>query len=142
MRASASEAGESLLRLHGEQKQAGEALVHQNAALQKREANEAELLEASIKVRDDAERAALEFEAANGQLNALMVRAAELQASVGTLRQEREAMAAQADALRESGVGGRGRHATLAQILTDRSYTAGAGEEVVGVNGGGSVLDF
>jgi len=37
LRASASEAGESLLRLHGEQKQAEEALVHQNAALQKRE---------------------------------------------------------------------------------------------------------
>src|SRR3984893_4734517 len=76
LRASASEAGESLLRLHGEQKQAEEALVHQNAALQKRETNEAELLESSIKVRDDAERAALELEAANGQLSGLMAKAA------------------------------------------------------------------
>src|SRR5258707_14855223 len=58
LRASASEAGESLLRLHGEQKQAEEALVHQDAALHKLETNETELLEASIKVRDDAERAA------------------------------------------------------------------------------------
>src|SRR5467141_981558 len=142
LRASASEAGESLLRLHGEQKQAEEALVHQNAALQKREANEAELLESSIKVRDDAERAALEFEAANGQLNALMVRAAELQASIGTLRQEREAMAAQADALRESVVGVRARHATLTQILNDRSYTADAVQKLFAVNESGSGRDF
>jgi len=126
LRASASEAGESLLRLHGEQKQAEEALVHQNAALQKREANEAELLESSIKVRDDAERAALEFEAASGQLGALTVKAAELQTSIGALRQERERMSAEADALRESVVGVRARHATLTQILNDRSYTANA----------------
>src|SRR6266404_3218917 len=142
LRASASEAGESLLRLHGEQKQAEEALVHQNAALQKREANEAELLESSIKVRDDAERAALEFEAANGQLNALMVRAAELQASIGTLRQEREAMAAQADALRESVVGVRARHATLTQILNDRSYTADAVQKLFAANESGAGRDF
>src|SRR5882757_5518129 len=88
LRASASEAGESLLRLHGEQKQAEEALVHQKA----------ELLESSIKVRDDAERAALEFEAASGQLGALTVKAAELQTSIGVLRQERERMSAEADA--------------------------------------------
>ena len=52
------EAGESLLRLHGEQKQAEEALVHQSESLQKQEAREAELLESSIRVRDDAEHAA------------------------------------------------------------------------------------
>jgi len=142
LRASASEAGENLLRLHGEQKQAEEALVHQNAALQKGEANEAELLESSIKVRDDAERAALEFEAANGQLNALMVKAAELQASIGTLRQEREAMTAQADALRESVVGVRARHATLTQILNDRSYTADAVQKLFAANESGTGRDF
>ncbi len=142
LRASASEAGQSLLRLHGEQKQAEEALVHQNAALQKREASEAELLESSIKVRDDAERAAMEFEAASGQLNALMAKAAELQASIATLRQEREAMAAQADALRESVVGVKARHATLTQILNDRSYTADAVQKLFAANESGAGRDF
>jgi len=87
LRQRASEAGESLLRLHGEQKQAEEALVHQDAALRKLETNEAELLEVSIKVRDDAEHAAMEWESANAQLSALTVKSAELQASIGTLRQ-------------------------------------------------------
>ncbi len=45
LRRTASEAGESLLRLHGEQKQAEEALVHQAAALQKLESAEHEMLE-------------------------------------------------------------------------------------------------
>src|SRR6202023_3854505 len=42
LRQSATEAGESLLRLHGEQKQAEEALVHQSAALRRLEINEAQ----------------------------------------------------------------------------------------------------
>jgi chromosome segregation protein len=142
LRASASEAGESLLRLHGEQKQAEEALVHQNAALQKRQAHEAELLESSIKVRDDAERAALEFEAASGQLGALTVKAAELQTSIGVLRQERQRMSAEADALRESVVGVRARHATLTQILNDRSYTANAVQKLFAANEKGAGGDF
>ena len=52
LRRSSSEAGESLLRLHGEQKQAEEALVHQAEALRKLEANEHDLLETSMRVRD------------------------------------------------------------------------------------------
>jgi chromosome segregation protein len=142
LRSSASEAGESLLRLHGEQKQAEEALVHQDAALRKLETNETELLEASIKVRDDAERAALEWEAASAQLQALTVRAAELQASIGALRQERERLSAEADALRESVVGTRARHATLTQILNDRSYTADAVQKLFAANESGVGRDF
>jgi len=142
LRASASEAGESLLRLHGLQKQAEEALVHQNAGLAKREASEAELLESSIAVREGAERAALEFEAANGQLSALMVKAAGLQASIGALREERERMSAEADALRESVVGVRARHATLTQILNDRSYTADAVQKLFAANESGAGRDF
>lgn len=142
LRASASEAGESLLRLHGEQKQAEEALVHQDAALRKLETSEAELLEVSIKVRDDAERAAMEWEAANAQLNALTVKSAELQASIGTLRQERERMSAEADALRDSVVGVRARHATLTQVLNDRSYTADAVQKLFAANERGAGQDF
>src|SRR5262249_45192331 len=62
LRRAATEAGDSLLRLHGEQKQAEEALVHQTATLRKQEAREASLLESSIQVRGDAERAAQDWQ--------------------------------------------------------------------------------
>ena len=88
LRRTASEAGESLLRLHGEQKQAEEALVHQTEALRKLEANEHEVLETSMRARDDAERAAYELEAVSGQLGALKHSAAELQAKIGALRKK------------------------------------------------------
>src|SRR4029077_15365720 len=117
-------------------------LVHQNAALKKGEASEGELLESSIKVRDDAERAALELEAANAQLHLLMAKAAELLGSIGTLRQGREATAAQADALREAGGGVRARHATLTQILNDRSYTADAVQKLFAANESGAGKNF
>ena len=90
LRRSASEAGESLLRLHGEQKQAEEALVHHQDALRKREASEHELLETSIRIRDEADQAAYDWEAASGQLNALNQSAATLQTRIAELRQQRE----------------------------------------------------
>jgi chromosome segregation protein len=142
LRQSASEAGESLLRLHGEQKQAEEALVHQAAALQKLETNEAELLESSIKIRDDAENAALAWESAGGNLNTLTAKAAALQARIATLREERETTTKQADALRDAVVGVRARHATLTQILNDRSYTADAVQKLFAANERGEGRDF
>ena len=51
LRMTAAQAGDSLLRLHGEQKQAEEALVHQSEALRRRETSEHELLESSLGVR-------------------------------------------------------------------------------------------
>ena len=113
LRQSATAAGESLLRLHGEQKQAEEALVHQNAALRRLEGTEAQLLESSIQIRDDAERAAIEWEAANGNLSALNQKTAALQTRIAGLREEREAATKQGDALRDSLAGIRARHATL-----------------------------
>ena len=104
LRRSELEAGESLLRLHGEQKQAEEALVHQGQALYKLESNEHELLESSIKVRDDADTAAHEFEAASGQLSILKQKAADWQATIQELRQEQETIKQQVDALRDSSV--------------------------------------
>ena len=142
LRQSASEAGESLLRLHGEQKQAEEALVHQEAALNKLTTNEAELLESSIKIRDDADRAAMEWESASGQLSALQQKSAELQARIVALREEREGTAKQADALRDEIVGVRARHATLTQILNDRSYTADAVQKLFAANERGGGHDF
>ena len=142
LRRSEIEAGESLLRLHGEQKQAEEALVHHAQALHKLEGNEHELLESSLQVRDASDQAAHEFEAASGQLNALKQSAAELQATISDLRQKSEELKQQAAVLRDSLSAVRARHSTLTQILNDRSYTADAVQKLFAVNERGGGEDF
>jgi len=139
LRRSASEAGESLLRLHGEQKQAEEALIHQAEALRKLEATEHDVLETSMRARDDAERAAYDFESASTKLNSLKQSAADLQAKITGFREQRDAMTKQADAIRDSLSGIRARHSTLTQILNDRSYTTDAVQKLFAANerGGG-----
>ncbi|MGC2529605.1 MAG: AAA family ATPase, partial [Candidatus Acidiferrum sp.] len=142
LRHAASQAGESLLRLHGEQKQAEEALVHHLDALGKREASEHELLETSIRIRDEADQAAYAWEAASSQLNALSQNAATLQTRIAELRQQREVTTQQVDALRNSLSGVRARHETLTQILNDRSYTADAVQKLFAANERGAGESF
>ncbi|HEX3117949.1 MAG TPA: chromosome segregation protein SMC [Candidatus Acidoferrum sp.] len=142
LRQCASEAGESLLRLHGEQKQAEEALVHQAAAMQKLETTEGALLEMSLQVRDSADAAAVEWETANAQLTALRGQVAALQTRIAGLREERDATAKQAEALRDSLSGARAKHATLTQVLNDRSYTADAVQKLFAANERGGGTDF
>ena len=142
LRRAAAQAGESLLLLHGEQKQAEEALLHQREALRKREANEHDLLEVSIRLQGDAEDAARVLEAANGQLHGLNLRAVEFQSKLNALRLERDDRAKQADALRDELAGVRARHATLTQILNDRSYTADAVQKLFAANERGGGRDF
>ena len=142
LRRSSSEAGESLLRLHGEQKQAEEALVHQSGALRKLEANEHDLLETSMRARDDAERAAFDHESATAQLNALKQGAAELLAKIAGFREQRDARSKEAGALRDLLARVRARHSTLTQILNDRSYTADAVQKLFAANERGGGKDF
>jgi chromosome segregation protein len=142
LRRSELEAGEALLRLHGEQKQAEEALIHQGQALNKLESNEHDLLESSIRLRDDADQAAHEFEAASGQLSLLKQKGAELQSAIGALRQKSDAIKQEADTLRDSLSGVRARHSTLTQILNDRSYTADAVQKLFAANERGGGQDF
>ncbi len=142
LRRTASEAGESLLRLHGEQKQAEEALVHQAAALEKLEAHEHEILESSIHVRDEADKAAHEFEAASGQLTTLKETATALQATLTASKAERESTSKLADAVRDALSDVRARHASLTNILNDRSYTADAVQKLFAANERGSGEDF
>jgi chromosome segregation protein len=142
LRALAAQASDSLLRLHGEQKQAEEALVHQSEALRRCEASEHELLESSIGVRAQAEDAAHELETASMQLNALKQEASVLQAKMVSLRAEREASMKQAETLRDSLASVRARHATLTQILNDRSYTADAVQKLFAANERGGGQDF
>jgi chromosome segregation protein len=142
LRKTASEAGESLLCLHGEQKQAEEALVHQGESLRRREANEHELLELSIRVRGDAEEAAYALDAANGQMSAAKQQVLQQQEKLATLRNQREERSKQAETLRDALAAVRARHATLTQILNDRSYTADAVQKLFAANERGAGHDF
>lgn len=134
LRGAATEAGNSLLRLHGEQKQAEEALVHQTEALRKQEARESTLLESSIQVRDDAERAAQEWQNATTRAGELQRRGIELQGRIAELKQAREQAQKEADSLRDALAGVRARHSTLTQILNDRSYTGEAVQKLFAAN--------
>jgi chromosome segregation protein len=141
LRQAATQASDSLLLLHGEQKQAEEALVHHGEALRKLEEREGALLESSISVRNDAERAAQDLQNAMNQLDGLHRKAAELQARISDLRASREATGKQADSLRDSLAGVRARHSTLTQILNDHSYTGEAVQKLFAANerhGGGN----
>ena len=142
LRKTASEAGESLLRLHGEQKQAEEALVHQGESLRRCEANEHELLELSIRVRGDAEEAAYALDTANGQMSAAKQQVLQLQEKLTVLRNAREERSKQAETLRDSLAAVRARHATLTKILNDRSYTADAVQKLFAANERGAGHDF
>jgi chromosome segregation protein len=134
LRRAATQAGESLLRLHGEQKQAEEALVHQTESMRKQEEREASLLESSIKVRDDAERAAQDWQNAVTQAGELQKQATQLQARLAELKAAREKAQKEADALRDSLSSVRARHSTLTQILNDRSYTGEAVQKLFAAN--------
>ena len=142
LRRAATAASESLLQLHGVQKQAEEALVHQGEALRRREANEHDLLETSIRLRGDAEDAAYALETAVAQAGTLKQEAAALQASIAALRSEREARGKQSEALRDSLAAVRARHETLTQILNDRSYTADAVQKLFAANERGASQEF
>src|SRR6266852_5036973 len=142
LRRVAVQAGENVLRLHGEQKQAEEALVHQAESLRKQEAREAELLESSLQVRYDAERAAQEYQAAMNYLAGLQKKAAELHARIQELRQQRESTAKEADTLRDSLSAVRARHSTLTQILHDHSYTGESVQKLFAANERHGSRDF
>jgi len=134
LRRVATQAGESLLLLHGEQKQAEEALVHQTESMRKHEEREATLLESSIKVRDDAERAAQDWQSAMTQAGELQKKAAQIQSRIVELKQVREKSQKEADTLRDNLSAVRARHSTLTQILNDRSYTGEAVQKLFAAN--------
>jgi len=134
LRRMATEAGESLLHLHGEQKQVEEALLHQTDSMRKQEAREAGLLEASIRVRDDAERAAQDWQSAMSHLAGLQQEAVEVQTRIAALREKREVLGKEAESLRDSLASARARHSTLTQILNDHSYTGEAVQKLFAAN--------
>ena len=134
LRRAASEASESVLRLHGEQKQAEEALVHQSEALHRLESRENELLESSLRVRGDAEQAAQSLQSAITDLEEAQSQAARVQARLSELRQNRERISKEAQELRDLLSGVRARHSTLTRILNDHSYTGEAVQKLFAAN--------
>jgi chromosome segregation protein len=134
LRRAATEASESVLRLHGEQKQAEEALVHQKEFRQRLEAREAELLESSIRVRDDAEQAAQNLQNAMAQVSELQKTATQLHSRLAELRHTREVTSKEADSLRDCLSTIRARHSTLNGILNDHSYTGEAVQKLFAAN--------
>ena len=134
LRRAATEASESVLRLHGEQKQAEQALVHQKESQLKLAAREAELLESSIRVRDNAEHAAQEWQSALNLVDRLQRETAAHQNRLGELRQLRDTVLKEADALRDSLAAVRARHSTLTRILNDHSYTGESVQKLFAAN--------
>ncbi|MBZ5701231.1 MAG: chromosome segregation protein SMC [Acidobacteriia bacterium] len=137
LRRSAAAAGEELTRLHGEERQAEEALLHQGEALRRLEASETELLESSIRLRDEGGLAAGERDSAAGNLRLIEQQAAELQARIAGLRSQRSSTETAAAALRDSLAAVRARRQTLEQILNDHSYTADAVKKLFAMPQGG-----
>ena len=134
LRRVSSEASESVLRLHGEQKQAEEALAHQKETSQKLEAREAELLESYQRVRDDAEQPAQNYQNGLNQVGALQQTSAQLQSRLAALRLQRERTSKETDTLRDSLAGVRARHSTLTRILNDHTYTGEAVQKLFAAN--------
>ena len=142
LRRAATEAGESILRLHGEQKQAEEALVHQKESREKLARREAELLESSIRVRDDAEHAANEWQNALTLVDSLQQKNTAHQNRLVALRQQRDSITKEADHLRDSLASVRARHSTLTRILNDHSYTGEAVQKLFAANERNGGHDF
>lgn len=134
LRKQAADAGESLLRLHGEQKRSEEALLHQNENLRRCEASEQQLLDASIRLRIAAEAAAVRLEASNAHLGSVKEEAALLQASLAESKQRHAETLAETGRLRDALAAVKARHHTLTQILNDRSYTADAVQKLFAAN--------
>jgi chromosome segregation protein len=134
LRRAATEASESVLRLHGEQKQAEEALVHQKDSQQKLEKREAELMESSIRIRDDAEKAAQDWQSTLTLVDSLQQQATARQNRFTELRQQRDLISKEADQLRDALAGVRARHSTLTRILNDHSYTGESVQKLFAAN--------
>ena len=142
LRRSSADAGEALIRLHGEQRQAEEALLHQSEALRRLEAEESTHLESSIQLRNDGERAAMEWESAAAHLKQIEQLRADLQARIGALRERQTETGREAESLRDALAGVRARRQTLQTILNDRSYTADAVQKLFAANESGPGKGF
>ena len=119
-------AAERVMHLHGEQRQAEEALAFQSQSQQRLEAAGQRILADAARLRGLSETATAEWQAEVNRVREIEQQIADCEARTTELRRQEQETSAQADALREALVSVRARRSTLQQLLNDRAYTAEA----------------
>jgi chromosome segregation protein len=119
-------AAERLMHLHGEQRQAEEALAFQSQAQQRLEAAEQRILADAARLRGLSEAAAAEWQAHVNRAREIEQHVVDLEARTTDLHRQEQETSARTDALREALASLRARRSTLQQLLNDRAYTAEA----------------
>ncbi len=141
LRRSASQLGDELARLHGEQAQAEQALAHHVEGVARFERREQQLLEESLHHRERAQAADLQWHSVLERSRNLEELVKNAQTRIAELRRQQLETTAQAETSRDALAGGRARKASVEQILNDRSYTAEAVQKLFASNQGGEGSD-
>ncbi len=146
LRRTASELGDELTRLHGDQAQAEQALAHHIQGVTKFEQREQQLLEESLHHRERAQAADLHWQSVLERSRSLAELVQNAQGRISQLRREQHEATARAESARDALAGGRARRASVEQILNDRSYTADAVQKLfassqAGAENGGAESD-
>ncbi len=152
LRRSAAELGDELTRLHGEQAQAEQTLAHHIQGVKRYEQQEQQLLEESLHHRERAQAADLHWHSVLERSNSLEEIVRSARGRISELRREQDDTTSRVEAARDALAGGRARHASVEQILNDRSYTADAvqklfassqaGDESAGFRAVGVLADY
>jgi chromosome segregation protein len=126
LRRSAAELGDELTRLHGDQAQAEQTLAHHVESVTRYERQEQQLLEESLHHRERAQASDLHWHSVQERTSRLEELVRNAQTRIADFRRQQHEATAHAGASRDALASGRARHASLEQILDERSYTADA----------------
>src|SRR6202030_1055996 len=141
LRRSASDLGDELTRLHGDQAQAEQALAHHIEGVTRHERQEQQLLEESLHHRERAQAADLQWQSVLERSRSLEQIVSNAQVRITELRREQHETTARAESARDALAGGRARKSSVEQILNDRSYTADAVQKLFASNQSGNDSD-
>jgi chromosome segregation protein len=137
LRREAAKLGEELTRLHGEQAQAEQTLAHHIEGVTRHEQREQQLLEEALHHRERAQAADLHWQSVQERTQKLDELVKNAQTRIVHLRHQQHEATAAVSASRDALAGGRARHASLEQILNERSYTADAVQKLFASSQGG-----
>ena len=142
LRDATSRLTDDLTRLHGEQAQAEQALVHHLEAVGRGEQREHQLLEESLVHRERAHAAELNWRTSVERAQGLESAVRETQSRIAELRGRQQDASAQVNQSRANLADVRARRSTLDQILNDRSYTAEAVQKLFAAQGSSADRGF
>jgi chromosome segregation protein len=142
LRREAAEFAHTLANLQGAQAQAAQSLAHHSGALERLELSERRLVEESGDHTERLRLAEIRWDSANEQVRISHDSVVEEQARLGSLRTEQQEILIRCEALRDRLAGARARSETLAQILSDRSYTAEAVQKLFASRAAGTPGSF